>query len=86
MGEKMMVKKIIYAILGLLFISCFDGSTEKSTINIWHQMHYENRKVLREVCNWYEDENPGIQINLTYRETEELRSNYQSSAMGGSGP
>ncbi|MDP6570536.1 MAG: extracellular solute-binding protein [Candidatus Marinimicrobia bacterium] len=82
----MIFKKIIYAILGVFFISCFDGSTEKSTINIWHQMHYENRKVLREVCNWYEDENPGIQINLTYRETEELRSNYQSSAMGGSGP
>ncbi len=49
-------------------------------------MLYENRKALREVCDQYEEKNPHIQINLTYRETEELRSNYQSSAMGGSGP
>ena len=49
-------------------------------------MHYENRKVLREVCDYYERQNPDLRINLTYRETEELRSNFQSSAMGGSGP
>ena len=49
-------------------------------------MHYENRKVLRDVCNKYEKLNPRIKINLTYRETEELRTNFQSSAMGGSGP
>jgi len=49
-------------------------------------MHYENRKVLREVCDEYEKQNPQVKINLTYRETEELRSNYQSAAMGGSGP
>ena len=49
-------------------------------------MLYENRKILREICDEYELENPGININLTYRETEELRANFQSSAMGGSGP
>ena len=49
-------------------------------------MLYENRKVLREVCNIYEQQNPQIKINLTYRETEELRSSYQAAAMGGSGP
>ena len=55
-------------------------------INIWHQMLYENRHVLREVCDQYEQEYSNIKINLTYRETEELRSNYQAAAMGGSGP
>ena len=49
-------------------------------------MLYENRKLLREVCDQYEKNNPGIKINLTYRETEELRSSYQAAAMGGSGP
>ena len=57
-----------------------------TTINIWHQMLYENRKALRDVCNQYEKNNPQVKINLTYRETEELRSNYQAAAMGGSGP
>ena len=55
-------------------------------INIWHQMLYENRKVLREACDDYEKQHPFIKINLTYRETEELRSSYQAAAMGGSGP
>ncbi len=49
-------------------------------------MLYENRKALREVCDRYEKSHPNIKINLTYRETEELRSNFQSSAIGGSGP
>ena len=49
-------------------------------------MLYENRKVLREVCDQYEESHTGIKINLTYRETEELRSNFQAAAMGGSGP
>jgi len=49
-------------------------------------MLYENRKILREVCDEYEKNNQDLKINLTYRETEELRSSYQAAAMGGSGP
>ncbi len=79
-------QRIIFPLFVILIFSCSDGDSGKSTINIWHQMHYENRKVLREVCDDYERQNPDLRINLTYRETEELRSNFQSSAMGGSGP
>jgi len=78
-----------YSVKYLLFViivfSCIWGSP-KTVINIWHQMLYENRKVLREVCDGYEHNNLDIEINLTYRETEELRSSYQAAAMGGSGP
>ncbi len=38
------------------------------------------------MCDRYEARHPDIEISLLYRETEELRSNYQSAAMGGSGP
>ena len=69
----------------VIVFSCIWGSP-KTVINIWHQMLYENRKVLREVCDEYEHNNLDIEINLTYRETEELRSSYQAAAMGGSGP
>ena len=82
----MTLQRIIFFLLALFFMSCSDGDSGKSKINIWHQMHYENRKVLREICDEYEQQNSNLQINLTYRETEELRSNFQSSAMGGSGP
>ena len=79
-------KQIGIFFTALFLLSCSTGDKELSKIHIWHQMHYENRKVLREVCDAYEKQNPDIKINLTYRETEELRTNFQSSAMGGSGP
>ena len=74
-----------YLLFFVIVFSCIWGSP-KTVINIWHQMLYENRKVLREVCDEYEHNNLDIEINLTYRETEELRSSYQAAAMGGSGP
>ena len=74
-----------YLLFVIIVFSCIWGSP-KTVINIWHQMLYENRKVLREVCDDYENNNLDIKINLTYRETEELRSSYQAAAMGGSGP
>ena len=74
-----------YLLFMVIVFSCIWGSPE-TVINIWHQMLYENRKVLREVCDDYENNNLDIKINLTYRETEELRSSYQAAAMGGSGP
>jgi len=75
------IKNIIF-----LLIFSYILPDSKTTINIWHQMLYENRKVLRQVCDEYEKNHTDIKINLTYRETEELRSSYQSAAMGGSGP
>ncbi len=77
--------KYLFLLGSLLLMGC-STQTDGVTLNIWHQMLYENREALREVCDTYEDAHPEIKINLTYRETEELRSNYQSAAMGGSGP
>ena len=79
---KLYIKNIIFIII---FTSSIYAAS-KVTISIWHQMLYETRKALREVCNDYEKNNPNIEINLTYRETEELRSSFQAAAMGGSGP
>jgi len=55
-------------------------------IQIWHQMIYSAREVLAEAVRKYEIQNPEIQIELVYKETEELRSSFQAAAMGGSGP
>ena len=60
---KFFFKNIIF-----LFISISSIYGESNTvINIWHQMLYENRKVLRDVCDDYEKNNPGIKINLISR-------------------
>jgi arabinogalactan oligomer/maltooligosaccharide transport system permease protein len=79
---KYSVKYLLFVVIVFSYI----WGSPKTVINIWHQMLYENRKVLREVCDDYENNNLAIKINLTYRETEELRSSYQAAAMGGSGP
>ena len=80
------MKKILNNIIIFLIVSSFLSADSKVVLSIWHQMLYENRQVLRQVCDEYEKNNPGVKINLTYRETEELRSSYQAAAMGGSGP
>ena len=79
---------MVVSIKNLIFAPIFFSIllSAKYDIDIWHQMLYENRKVLREVCDQYEKYNSHVKINLTYRETEELRSSYQAAAMGGSGP
>ncbi|MAP84925.1 MAG: maltose/maltodextrin transport permease-like protein, partial [Candidatus Marinimicrobia bacterium] len=79
-----MIRILVFVTSVFIFSGC--DQSDKTVIHIWHQMLYENRKALREVCDRYEEFHPEIKINLTYRETEELRSNFQSSAIGGSGP
>ena len=75
-----------FILLSLILFSCSDKSEEKTTINIWHQMPYSQREIFQTICTQYEKENPEIKIQILYRETEELRSSFQSAAMGGSGP
>ncbi len=55
-------------------------------LQVWHQMIYSHREVLAEVLREFEKRNPGVTVQSTYRETEELRSAYQASAIGGTGP
>ena len=75
-----------FILLGLILFSCSEQSEGKNTINIWHQMPYSQREIFQKICTQYEKENPEIKIQILYRETEELRSSFQSAAMGGSGP
>jgi len=89
---KTIINRLLFAFRRCLFIGIaiilLSGCSKsnENVIHIWHQMLYENRQALRDVCDKYEDLHPHIKIQLTYRETEELRSNFQSSAIGGSGP
>ena len=55
-------------------------------IQLWHQMMYSNRETLAELIKEFETKNPDIKVKALYRETEELRSAFQSASMAGSGP
>ncbi len=76
--------KIIFTIIVVLF---FKSSVHaKVKVQLWHQMIYSHREVLKEIVDDFQNENPQIEVQITYRETEELRSAFQSSSMAGSGP
>ncbi|MBO9668542.1 MAG: extracellular solute-binding protein, partial [Bdellovibrio sp.] len=75
-----------YYLAILLLFASMTAHAEKIRVHVWHQMIYGHRQVLAEVLKEFEKQNPDITVQATYRETEELRSSYQSAAMGGSGP
>lgn len=60
-----------------------DGVTR---IQLWHQMQTEDRAVLARVIEAYDAQNYSVQIEVIYKETEELRSSFQSAALAGLGP
>ncbi len=77
---------ILLAVVSALIIAGCGGSGEKDkTITIWHQMGPEGRVVLDSVCSAWGAEH-GIKIVTLYKETEELRSTYQTAAIAGGGP
>ncbi len=67
----------------LLLLSCPAFAAE---IQVWHQMMYAQRAVLREAADRFEAAHPNTKITLVYRETEDLRSAFQTAVIGGSGP
>jgi len=68
-----------------LFSSCREA--ERPThITLWHSMLYAERIVLADLVKQYEQTHPEVKITVLYRETEELRSGFQNSALAGSGP
>jgi len=80
-------KKIFTTLLLLaaLFSSCRE--TEQLThITLWHSMLYAERVVLADLVEKYELSHSEVKITVLYRETEELRSGFQNSALAGSGP
>ncbi|MCS6838513.1 MAG: extracellular solute-binding protein [Bdellovibrionaceae bacterium] len=55
-------------------------------LQLMHQMIYSHRGTLSELVRRFEELNPHVRVRLIYRETEELRSSFQTAAVGGSGP
>lgn len=70
------------------FLLGFGGPTlaEPQQIHLWHQMIYSHREILAQLIREFEQTNPDIKIKAIFRETEELRSAFQSAAMAGTGP
>ncbi len=55
-------------------------------LQLWHQMQPEDRAVLTRVIQAYSATLDSVRIEVIYKETEELRSNFQSAALAKLGP
>jgi arabinogalactan oligomer/maltooligosaccharide transport system permease protein len=75
--------------LALLLIALLSGCAKQdgtTRIQLWHQMQPDDRAVLERVVKQYDLLETSVQVEVIYKETEELRSNYQSAALAGMGP
>lgn len=85
-----MKQKLLFIFLSILIINLFTGCgskpSETNEIVIWHQMRVEERVVLEKQIKEFEKSNPGLKVIQLYKETEELRSGYIISSIGGQGP
>jgi maltose-binding protein MalE len=83
MKMKHLLFMLVFAI-ALLICGC-GGSSDDGSITIWHQMANVERDVLDSVCaEWGAARD--IKITTLYKETEELRSSFQTAALAGGGP
>lgn len=55
-------------------------------IQIWHQRIYSQRPALEFLVSQFSQRYPQYKFRVIFKETEELRTAYQTAALGGSGP
>ncbi len=72
-------------ILLLLLCSC-KGREGPLQLQIWHQMQPTDREVLEHAVENWEARHPDAEVTVLYKETEELRTSYQTAALAGLGP
>ncbi|MFA7331858.1 MAG: extracellular solute-binding protein [Candidatus Delongbacteria bacterium] len=72
-------------LIPLLLLGCGEDR-DHVTVTLWHQMVPAERAILDQLVLEYEHAHPQIRIRALYKETEELRSGFQASALAGSGP
>src|SRR5262245_66169939 len=67
-------------------IGCQSRDT-RQVVTVWHPMRpTEERDVFYEEFRRFEEEHPDIRIRGLYKETEELRSDFQAAVLAGEGP
>ena len=74
-------------VLLLLLLCCGCGRQPRPRIiTIWHNMRPVESALVEEQAAAFESLHPEVRVRLLYKETEELRSGFQSAALAGVGP
>ncbi|MFO0915000.1 MAG: extracellular solute-binding protein [Pirellulales bacterium] len=75
---------ILTLVIGLS-TGCSRAASER-VITIWHPMRPAESALLDAQIALFQAANPGVRIRSLYKETEELRSGFQSAGLAGVGP
>lgn len=68
-----------------IFCSC-TGREGPLRMQVWHQMQPTDREVLERAVKSWDARHPEVTVTVLYKETEELRTTYQTAALAGLGP
>lgn len=79
------VRNLVLVTLLVLLAGCAKKADPRRIV-IWHQMRVDDRLVLEDQIREFMAEHPGILVEQTYKETEELRSGFIVAAIAGQGP
>jgi len=81
-----MRKVAVFIFLIFILISC-KQEENITKIHLWHQMEPAKRPLLKELCDDFEQNNPGTKVIHLQKGTEELRTGFQAAAaFTGGGP
>jgi maltose-binding protein MalE len=86
MGKPTLFLLIAVILLTSLLLVFGSGRRNPNDIVIWTQDSTPGRAVLDRLLDQFMLRNPAYRVSFIFYETEELRSNYIISALGGSGP
>jgi arabinogalactan oligomer / maltooligosaccharide transport system permease protein len=80
------VKRCLFILALALFVLGCRSNDAVLHLQIWHQMRPEDRALLEHAVKEYSTAHKNVIVEVIYKETEELRSGFQSAALAGFGP
>jgi arabinogalactan oligomer / maltooligosaccharide transport system permease protein len=85
-----MIRRITLAILAALGICLILSGCRRDNsiarLQLWNQMLPEDRALLVSLVRAYEQTHPDVRVEVIYKETEDLRSSFQTASLAGLGP
>ena len=63
-----------------------DGEVEELVITLWEQMDPQEREIQKQHIEALEQSHPGLKFEISHYVTEQLRTQFQTAALAGSGP
>jgi len=77
---------VLGLVLAIGVVACGPSRDDPNRLTVWEQMDPAEQAMLREHLDMFEDEHPGVRVDVVHFETENLRQNFQTAALAGTGP